>query len=103
PNGYATTEVECPNPRPSVRSAATLSPSELNWPKLRRQKTLEAMKDFFGDVHVKNIDAVSYLERVASPPNVDIAVSGGGYRALMNGSGALKAFDKRTVNATATG
>ncbi|RAK78986.1 uncharacterized protein BO72DRAFT_446728 [Aspergillus fijiensis CBS 313.89] len=57
------------------------------------------MKDFFGDVHVKDFDAVSYLERVASPPNVDIAVSGGGYRALMNGAGALKAFDSRTVNA----
>ncbi|RAH75634.1 uncharacterized protein BO66DRAFT_425077 [Aspergillus aculeatinus CBS 121060] len=61
------------------------------------------MKDFSGHVHVKDFDAVSYLERVASPPNVDIAVSGGGYRALMNGAGALKAFDSRTSATSLSG
>lgn len=39
PHGYAPSEVECPTSVPSVRSAAKLSPSELNWLGLRRQKT----------------------------------------------------------------
>ena len=36
-------------------------------------------------------------------PNIGIAASGGGYRALMNGAGALKAFDSRTKNSTSKG
>jgi lysophospholipase len=36
-------------------------------------------------------------------PNIGIAVSGGGYRALMNGGGALQAFDNRTTNSTVKG
>ena len=32
-----------------------------------------------------------------------IAVSGGGYRALMNGAGALAAFDNRTTGAVGPG
>jgi len=36
-------------------------------------------------------------------PNIGIAVSGGGYRALMNGAGALAAFDSRTPNSTNVG
>ena len=66
------------------------------------------MKDFFGHVDVGNFDAVSYIDRIANSnssnlPNVAIAISGGGYRALMTGAGAIKAFDSRTQNSTATG
>lgn len=65
------------------------------------------MKDFFGHVSVGNFDAVSYINRVANNasalPNIGIAVSGGGYRALMNGAGAIKAFDSRTENSTSPG
>ncbi|GFF42686.1 lysophospholipase 1 [Aspergillus udagawae] len=107
PHGYAPSEVECPTPVPSVRSAAKLSPSELNWLGLRRQKTFKAMKDFFGHIQIKDFDAVSYLDKISNNsslvPNIGIAISGGGYRALMNGAGALKAFDGRTENATAKG
>lgn len=107
PNGYTPTEVECPSSRPSVRSAAKLSSHETEWLKERRKKTLAAMKDFFGHVKVNDFDAVSYLEKVAqnvdNVPNIGIAVSGGGYRALMNGAGAIKAFDSRTDNSTSTG
>jgi lysophospholipase len=35
--------------------------------------------------------------------NIGIAVSGGGYRALMNGAGAIAAFDNRTTNSTLQG
>ncbi|CAG8154812.1 unnamed protein product [Penicillium olsonii] len=107
PDGYAPVEVNCPSPRPSVRSAANLSSSEHDWLKLRQKATQRAMKDFFGQVHIGDFDVVKYLDSLSdkpsSLPNVGIAVSGGGYRALMNGAGALKAFDSRTGNSTASG
>lgn len=66
------------------------------------------MKDFFGHVPVGNFDVASYLDRISSGnspnlPTIGIALSGGGYRALMNGAGAIKAFDSREVNASASG
>lgn len=65
------------------------------------------MSDFFGHVNVGDFDAVSYIERfsgnASALPNIGIALSGGGYRALMNGAGAIKAFDSRTNNSTASG
>ncbi|KAH7108831.1 lysophospholipase Plb1 [Dendryphion nanum] len=36
-------------------------------------------------------------------PNIAIAISGGGWRALMNGAGAVAAFDNRTTNSTLVG
>lgn len=90
-----------------MRSAARLSPNETTWLHSRRSKTLSAMKDFFGHVKVGDYDVASYLDNHAANasnlPNIGIAVSGGGYRALMNGAGAIKAFDSRTENATASG
>ncbi|PKY00307.1 lysophospholipase Plb1 [Aspergillus campestris IBT 28561] len=107
PEGYVPTEVDCPTNRPSIRSAAKLSPHESSWLKSRREKTKPALKDFFGHVKIKDFDAAGYIDRTASDspdlPNIGIAVSGGGYRALMTGAGALHAFDSRTENSTATG
>lgn len=107
PDRYTPTSVGCPASRPSVRSAAALSPNEKNWLQSRRSKTLPAMKDFFAHVKVGNYDVASYLDKHASNPsdlpNIGIAASGGGYRALMNGAGAIKAFDSRTENSSAPG
>ncbi|KAJ5675509.1 hypothetical protein N7462_008406 [Penicillium macrosclerotiorum] len=107
PDGYTPTNVSCPASRPTVRSAAKLSPNETSWLETRRSKSLSAMKEFFSHVKVGEFDVTSYLNNHASNtsnlPNVGIAVSGGGYRALMNGAGALKAFDSRTENATTSG
>lgn len=66
------------------------------------------MRDFFGHVNISDFDAVSYINDVANDnatnlPNVAIAVSGGGYRAMLTGGGALKAFDSRTPNSTTSG
>lgn len=107
PDGYTPANVSCPASRPSVRSAAHLSPNETSWLDTRRSKSLAAMKDFFGHVKVGDYDVTSYLNQHSSNssnlPNIGIAVSGGGYRALMNGAGAIKAFDSRTENATTSG
>ena len=44
-----------------------------------------------------------HSRNVSNLPNIGIAVSGGGYRALMNGAGAIAAFDSRTPNSTSIG
>ncbi|OGE57727.1 hypothetical protein PENARI_c001G11433 [Penicillium arizonense] len=107
PDGYTPSNVSCPASRPTVRSAANLSTNETSWLEGRRNKTLSAMKDFFGHVTVGDYDVVGYLNNhannVSALPNVGIAVSGGGYRALMNGAGAVKAFDSRSENASTSG
>lgn len=108
PDGYIPTEVGCPPTRPSVRAAKSLSQNETQWLHRRRPKAIAAMKDFFGHVQIPNFDAPAYIDKISSnsttnAPNIGIAVSGGGYRALLNGGGALEAFDKRTFNATSLG
>src|SRR3954454_20139638 len=62
PDGYAPVEVNCPSPRPSVRSAAKLSSNEQDWLKLRQKTTRQAMKDWFGHVRIGDLDAVAYLD-----------------------------------------
>ncbi|EAW10337.1 lysophospholipase family protein [Aspergillus clavatus NRRL 1] len=107
PDGYTPSKVDCPPSRPTIRSAARLSPDEVSWLKTRREKTTSALKDFFNHVKIKDFDPVGYINQVAgnmsNVPNIGIAVSGGGYRALMNGAGAIKAFDSRTPNSTSSG
>lgn len=65
------------------------------------------MRDLLTRLNISGFDAGSYIDRVASNaselPNIGIAMSGGGWRALMNGAGALKAFDSRTDNNTGAG
>ncbi|RAL02836.1 uncharacterized protein BO80DRAFT_492094 [Aspergillus ibericus CBS 121593] len=107
PDGYTPANVSCPANRPTIRSASTLSANETAWLDVRRQQTVSAMKDFFGHINMSSFDAVSYINNHASNitniPNIGIAVSGGGYRALTNGAGAIKAFDSRTEHSTETG
>lgn len=58
-------------------------------------------------MNITDFDAESYINNhrsnVSALPNIGIAVSGGGYRALMNGAGFIAAADERTDNATNTG
>ncbi|KAH9820428.1 Lysophospholipase, catalytic domain [Teratosphaeria destructans] len=58
-------------------------------------------------MNISGLDTDSYISKhqnnASALPNIGIAVSGGGYRAMLNGAGVLEAFDNRTVNATNTG
>ncbi|OJD13164.1 hypothetical protein AJ78_06348 [Emergomyces pasteurianus Ep9510] len=107
PNGYAPSKVSCGDTRPTVRSAAELSQNEKLWLNERRKHTTDAMLGLFSRITIPGFDGRSYIEQhasdISSLPNVGIAVSGGGYRALMNGGGALQAFDIRTEGSTRNG
>lgn len=105
PNGYTPAEVDCPSPRPSIRSASSLSPSELSWLPTRRNITVQPMRDFLSRVNISGLDIDTYINGNDEDalPNIGIAVSGGGYRAMLNGAGAIAAFDSRTPNSNSTG
>ena len=57
--------------------------------------------------NIPGFDASSYISGIANNastlPNIGIAISGGGYRALMNGAGFIAAADNRTTNSTGSG
>ena len=107
PNGYAPARVDCPSTRPAIRSADKLSDSETSWLQKRRPKTVDPMKEFLSRATIPNFDASGYIEKhrdnTTALPNIAISFSGGGYRALLNGAGALAGFDSRTRNSTSSG
>ncbi|KAH7110130.1 lysophospholipase, partial [Dendryphion nanum] len=105
--GYAPYAVQCPNPRPTIRKSTSISPEETSWLEKRRNNTIWAISDFLSRANITGFDTNSYLEKITHNttvlPNIAIAVSGGGWRALMNGAGAVAAFDNRTTNSTSVG
>jgi lysophospholipase len=107
PSGYAPAQVTCPKEKPTIRRADTLSKSETDWLAKRRPLTVDPMIQFLKRANIEGFDAEAYINRVASDvkdlPNIGIAVSGGGYRALMNGAGFISAADSRTPGSTDKG
>lgn len=108
PDGYTPARVDCPANTPRVRRATGLSINETDWLPQRTNNTVSAMKDLLSRFNITGIDTGRYIDNLTSNggtglPRVAIAISGGGYRALMNGAGALAAFDNRSTDATQTG
>ncbi|KAI9794252.1 MAG: Lysophospholipase 1 [Peltula sp. TS41687] len=105
--GYEPGRVDCPADRPRIRTASALSPNETAWLRLRRNNTIDPMRQFLARMNITDFDAASYIDRhrnnASALPNVAIAASGGGYRALFNGGGAISAFDSRTPGSTDSG
>ena len=108
PNGYVPSEVECSgDDRPTVRDASSLSPAESDWLETRRTKTLEPMQDLLERLGIPDFDVDEFMndksDNLSALPNIGIAFSGGGYRALQYGAGVMAAFDSRTDDATSDG
>lgn len=105
--GYAPGVVQCPSNRPTIRKAGSLSPQETEWLELRRKVTVDPMIDFLKRANIDGFDAEAYIraaaDNVSALPNIAIAASGGGYRALMNGAGFVAAADSRTPGSTGPG
>ncbi|OLL23350.1 Lysophospholipase 2 [Neolecta irregularis DAH-3] len=81
---YAPQQVPCP--AKYIRgSAAGLHPGEIEWiQKMKDQRKSEWSRYIQNHNHIK----------LASVPPYGIAASGGGYRAMLNGAGALKGLDE---------
>ncbi|MCJ1438861.1 Lysophospholipase 1 [Xylographa pallens] len=107
PNGYTPQGGDCPSTRPTLRTAEGLSPQETSWLETRRNVTLPAMEQLLNRLNISGFDASTYFSNnmgnTSMLPNVAVAVSGGGYRACLNGGGAIQSFDSRENNSTAAG
>lgn len=101
PDGYTPSRVSCPANRPVIRQATALSTNETAWLELRDNNTISALKSVLSRVEIGGIDIDAYINGIVNNgsalPRIGIAVSGGGYRAMMNGAGAIAAFDNRTT------
>jgi lysophospholipase len=101
PDGYTPKKITCPAQHPSIRPANGLAPQESEWLQKRRVKQAKPMREFLKRVNIDGFDSDKYMDKVAQAtfkdmPNIALAFSGGGYRALLNGAGAMAAFDSRT-------
>jgi len=106
PNDYAPASVPCPAILPAIRAATGLSPQENAWLPQRDNNTAGALRAILERSNISYFDAHGYMDLLIATgtiPRVAIALSGGGYRALMNGAGAIAAFDNRTANSTSPG
>lgn len=74
--------------------------------KLRRSNTITPMSSLLGRLNITGFDAVSYIMSNAhSPtalPNIAIAATEGGYRAMLDGARVIKALDSREENSIIT-
>ncbi|KAI5371091.1 putative lysophospholipase, catalytic domain, Acyl transferase/acyl hydrolase/lysophospholipase [Septoria linicola] len=100
PNGYTPQTVTCPSARPTIRSAAELSQNETEWLEVRRRATVDPLRTLLARLNITGLDTDQYINNnqnnASALPNIGIAASGGGYRAMLNGAGILQAFDSRT-------
>ncbi|KAF2858682.1 hypothetical protein K470DRAFT_265898 [Piedraia hortae CBS 480.64] len=107
PYGYTPHKTKCPSNRPVVRDASKLSSEETEWLKARRKATLGPLQNLLKRMNITGLDADTYISNhqnnESALPTISIALSGGGYRALLNGAGVLEAFDSRTINSTGHG
>ncbi|KAM0417481.1 hypothetical protein ACHAPT_012545 [Fusarium lateritium] len=100
PSGdYSPETVDCPREKPTIRFADALSKEEVSWLSTRRNNTISPLRKLLEEASIPNFNAGSYIDKVrdntTALPNIGIAISGGGYRALMNGAGFLSAADSR--------
>jgi lysophospholipase len=107
PNDYTPQIIQCPSTTPQIRSAANLSPDETKWLQVRRNATVEPMRDLLSRLNIKGLDTNAYINthknNASALPNIGIAVSGGGYRAMLNGAGIIQAFDDRSPDSKKSG
>lgn len=107
PNGYVPTEVDCPDDRPTIRNGTHLSSREKEWLLKRRNETITPIRDFIGRMNISDFDSAAYLAdaetNATALPNIGIAFSGGGYRAMLSGAGAFAALDDRSPGSQTDG
>jgi lysophospholipase len=90
-SGYTVTTTSCLSTA-TVRSATGLGPRESQWLQTRTKSANAAMQTYLANAGTSySTDALS-----KSPPRLGLAFSGGGFRAMINGAGALQAFNDQS-------
>ncbi|KAG6146991.1 hypothetical protein E4U48_002809 [Claviceps purpurea] len=107
PSGYAPSHVDCPTTKPRIRDGSSLSPQEMEWLPRRRNETIAPMRALLKRLAIPGFDVDKHFAGVEKDPtalpNIGLAVSGGGYRAMLNGAGAVAAWDSRSTGSDAAG
>ncbi|KIL90407.1 lysophospholipase [Fusarium avenaceum] len=100
PKGYVPSKVNCPSTRPTIRNGTSISSMERDWIPKRRNETIAPMRTLLKRLAIPGFDSEEYLKNAETDatavPNIGIAISGGGYRAMLCGAGALAAWDIRS-------
>jgi lysophospholipase len=93
---YAPLKASCLfSSEPFVRRATSLGPEERFYVSRRKRKASIALSDW-----LQNVDNTFWLKKA---PTVALAVSGGGYRSMLIGSGIVQALDARDSDESTSG
>ncbi|OAA38229.1 lysophospholipase Plb1 [Beauveria brongniartii RCEF 3172] len=107
PSGYIPSSSACPDPPPTIRSGSTIGPDEKAWLPKRREETIPYMRRLLKRLAITGFDSEKYFTNVTHNstklPNIAIAISGGGYRAMVGGAGAIAAWDARSAGSEEKG
>ena len=107
PDGYSPAKLPCPNTVTGIRTPHDVSPQEAAWLKKRQQNIVSPMRDFLRRMNIRDFNSGAYMDKLTAGgdgvPTIGIAMSGGGYRALLVGAGAIAAFDERTAGSKEPG
>jgi len=94
--GYAATWVPCGTAATHVRSATALGSGESRWLASRTASANEALRTYlpsaWKEKHQYDLDKI-----MSTPPRVGLAFSGGGYRAMLTGAGALSVLHENGI------
>lgn len=69
----------------------------------RQKVTQQALSKFLKRIAIPGFDVDKFTLSTSKPISIGIALSGGGYRAFLNGAGMLAALDDRTYNSSLPG
>lgn len=115
---YAPGEVQCPNFSSFIREGNALSKDEVSWINSRQQKTTDALIEYLekvgltDDLDIDQLKGTKSLNSTFTSNsssidrngiNIAVAMSGGGYRAMLAGAGQMAALDNRTEDANELG
>ncbi|KAI9006329.1 lysophospholipase catalytic domain-containing protein [Hyaloraphidium curvatum] len=107
PLTYAPQIAPCGATPPAIRNIGrdyALSPNETAWLRLREPIVKEAWVRYLNNLKVPGVTVSSFVNSTKLP-KVAMVISGGGYRAMLNGAGVFNGIDERatgTINGNDT-
>lgn len=93
-SGYAPRYVSCPSHALVREASGKVSSQEKEWIEARHKKTTPSLRTFLQTK--TNLSEKEILLATAHDINIGLAFSGGGFRAMLTGAGAMAAMDNRT-------